>query len=225
MPRYCSRCWPAAWVPAEAAGPIRFGRPENHFFEEVDSAILARIDRLIAALAEAGHAVLPKRIEGVERCLAIHVQTITAESAEAYWLPVIENPEVLGEDVRVRLEAGQFLASVDYVKAQRMRTAQRAALQTALADIDVLIMPTVATVAPEIGANEVTIDGAKRPLHPALTRFTTPFNQSGLPAITLPCGQNADGLPVGVQLASRYGNDARLLQVAAEVERIIPTLD
>ena len=146
------------------------------------------------------------------------------ESGLAYWLPLIEKPEVLGEDVRVRLEVGQFLASVDYVKAQRMRTVLRDVLQSAFTEVDVLITPTVATVAPEIGATHVMIDGARRPLHPALTRFTTPFNQSGLPAITLPCGFNSDGLPIGVQLAAAYGNDLRLLQVAAEVERVIASM-
>ncbi|EKF20545.1 amidase [Nitratireductor pacificus] len=202
-------------------GRLRFGKPTNHFYDEVDTAILDRIERLIAALAGAGHAIVPTKLSAVENCLPIHVQTVTAEASQAYWQPLVENPHLLGEDVRVRLEVGQFLASVDYVKAQRLRTVQRQALQAAFDDIDVLITPTVATAAPEIGAASVIIDGVERPLHPALTRFTTPFNQSGLPAITLPCGVNAAGLPIGVQLAGPYGSDERLLEIAAEVERVI----
>jgi aspartyl-tRNA(Asn)/glutamyl-tRNA(Gln) amidotransferase subunit A len=203
---------------------IRFGKPTNHFFDEVDSQIIERIERLVDALVSEGHEIIPTNLEGVESCLPIHVQTVTAEASQAYWLPLLENPEVLGEDVRVRLEVGQFLASVDYVKAQRMRTVLRNVLQSAFTEVDVLITPTVAVAAPEIGATDVVINGVRRPLHPALTRFTTPFNQSGLPAITLPCGFNSDGLPIGVQLGAAYGDDARLLRVAAEVERVIATL-
>ncbi|MGB3388100.1 MAG: amidase family protein [Pseudaminobacter sp.] len=181
-------------------------------------ALIARIGRLIEALGGQDYQIVPTALEGVENCLPIYVQTVTAEASQAYWLPL------LGEDIRVRLEVGQFLASMDYVKAQRMRTVLRGVLQSAFVNVDVLITPTVAVPAPEIGATDVVIDGQRRLLHPALTRFTTPFNQSGLPAITLPCGFNSDGLPIGVQLAAAYGDDARLLRVAAEVERVIATL-
>ncbi|OCW59620.1 amidase [Hoeflea olei] len=206
------------------SGRLRIGKPVNHFYEEVDTEILDRLERLVSALAGEGHEILAPRLDAVENCLPIHVQTVSAEASQAYWLPLVENPDLLGEDVRVRLEVGQFLASVDYVKAQRLRTVQRSALQAAFDNVDVLITPTVATVAPKLEATSVLIDGVERPMHPALTRFTTPFNQSGLPAITLPCGTNSAGLPIGVQLAGPFGSDERLLAIAAEVERIIATL-
>lgn len=202
-------------------GRLRFGKPANHFYDEVDGEILARLESLITLLAGEGHAIVPTPLSAVENCLPIHVQTVSAEASQAYWQALAEHPELLGEDVRVRLEVGQFLAAVDYVKAQRLRTVQREALQAAFADVDVLITPTIATTAPKIGATSVIIDGAERPLHPALTRFTTPFNQSGLPAITLPCGVNSAGLPIGVQLAGAFGSDEQLLRIAAEVERVI----
>lgn len=217
---------PEDYVPEANLKPgcICFGKPTNHFYDEVDSEIIARIEHVIEALGREGHKIVPTTLDGVENCLPIHVQTVSAEASQAYWLPLIDKPELLGEDVRVRLEVGQFLASVDYVKAQRMRTVLRGVLQSALTEVDVLITPTVAVPALEIGATDVIIDGMRRPLHPALTRFTTPFNQSGLPAITLPCGFNSDGLPIGLQLAAAYGNDAHLLRVAAEVERVIAML-
>jgi aspartyl-tRNA(Asn)/glutamyl-tRNA(Gln) amidotransferase subunit A len=153
--------------------------------------------------------------------LPIHVQTVTAEASQAYWNAVTDAPSLLGEDVLVRLEAGQFLTAVDYVKAQQLRTAMRAALQDILSSNRILITPTVATTAPRRGDENVVINGKVQPLHPALTRFTTPFNQTGLPAITLPCGTNAAGHPIGIQLAAAYGNDAFLLQAAWEVEQTI----
>jgi aspartyl-tRNA(Asn)/glutamyl-tRNA(Gln) amidotransferase subunit A len=52
-----------------------------------------------------------------------------------------------------------------------------------------------------------------------LTRFTAPFNLVGLPAITLPCGFDRDGLPVGVQLVAGRWNEAALLRAAQEFER------
>lgn len=214
----------SATVPVIGNEKLRIGKPSNHFYNEVDAEILANIEGVILALSASGHEVRSIELDGVEACLPIHVQTVSAEASQAYWQPLMKNPELLGEDVRVRLEVGQFLASVDYIKAQRMRTAMRDDLMSAFRDLDILITPTVAVLAPEIGAVDVVIDGKRRPLHPALTRFTTPFNQTGLPAITLPCGINADGLPIGLQLSAAYGNDIGLLRAAAIVEDVVAAL-
>jgi aspartyl-tRNA(Asn)/glutamyl-tRNA(Gln) amidotransferase subunit A len=59
------------------------------------------------------------------------------------------------------------------------------------------------------------------PLHTAMTNLTLPFNLAGLPAITLPCGHGANGLPVGLQLAGKLGDDWRLLAVAHRVEALL----
>lgn len=204
-------------------GRIAFVKPSNHFFDGVDDRIVANIETVIAKLSGGGHKIVEQFVPEVENCLPIHVQTVTAEASQAYWNAVTDAPDVLGPDVLVRLEAGQFLAAVDYVKAQQLRTAMRAALQDVLASNRILITPTVATTAPRRGAEDVVINGKVQPLHPALTRFTTPFNQTGLPAITVPCGTNAEGHPIGIQLAAAFGNDALLLQAAWEVEQTIKT--
>ena len=56
----------------------------------------------------------------------------------------------------------------------------------------------------------------------ALAPYAAPFNASGQPAISLPLHWSADGLPVGVQLAGRYGEDATLLSLAAQIEQAAP---
>lgn len=202
-------------------GQLTFVKPANHFFENVDDKIVANIEAVIGKLSEAGHRISEQYVPEVGNCLPIHVQTVTAEAAQVFWNAVTDNPGALGPDVLVRLQVGQFLASVDYVKAQQLRTAMRAALQDVLADRRILIVPTVATTAPRRGDEMVSINGRTQPLHPALTRFTTPFNQTGLPAITIPCGTNDEGHPVGLQLAAAYGNDTALLQAAWMVEQVI----
>ena len=206
---------------APSQGQLTFVKPTNHFFDNVDDEILANIETVIGKLSGAGHRIIEQFVTEVENCLPIHVQTVTAEAAQVFWNAVTDNPGDLGPDVLVRLEVGQFLSSVDYVKAQQLRTVMRAALQDVLADRRILITPTVATTAPRRGDELVSINGRKQPLHPALTRFTTPFNQTGLPAITIPCGTNDEGHPVGLQLAAAHGNDTALLQAAWIVEQVI----
>jgi aspartyl-tRNA(Asn)/glutamyl-tRNA(Gln) amidotransferase subunit A len=84
----------------------------------------------------------------------------------------------------------------------------------------VLLTPAVVTVAPEPGPT-VEIAGSRLPIHPALTRCTLPFNLTGMPAVSVPCGRTRSGLPVALQLAGASGDDAKLLAAAARVEQIL----
>jgi len=91
---------------------------------------------------------------------------------------------------------------------------------------DVLVTPTVATPPPLLGFLNQNDPG----LNPrgwlnklfALIPFTPLFNMTGQPAISLPLGQSSAGLPIGVQLVARYGDEATLLRLAAQLEQALP---
>jgi amidase len=89
---------------------------------------------------------------------------------------------------------------------------------------DILVTPTLTSPPPPLGCLPTDGDdvgGFMTKLF-QLCPFTAPFNASGQPAISLPLHWSADGLPIGVQLVGRYGQDATLLQLAAELERAAP---
>ena len=80
-------------------------------------------------------------------------------------------------------------------------------------EFDLLLRPTTPITAPLIEGND-PIEQARR-----LTRFTAPFNLTGLPAISIPCGFSRDGLPFGLQIVSRAWNESALLRAAHAYER------
>lgn len=102
-----------------------------------------------------------------------------------------------------------------YARAQNARPALRAAYDRALADVDVLLMPTTPGLAhensPDIAMHERVLRGW------ALLANTAPIDMTGHPALSMPAAE-ADGLPVGVMLIARHFDDARLVAVAAAVE-------
>jgi aspartyl-tRNA(Asn)/glutamyl-tRNA(Gln) amidotransferase subunit A len=101
---------------------------------------------------------------------------------------------------------------VDFKKGLANIEADRNAIGAqAFADIDVLILPTTNTTTP------LVTDAAKDPqfLSPAFTMFA---NYYGLPAISLPCGSDRHGLPIGVQIVAKPGDDAAVLQLARQYE-------
>jgi aspartyl-tRNA(Asn)/glutamyl-tRNA(Gln) amidotransferase subunit A len=184
----------------------------------LEPSLRARIEEALARLARAGVEIVERDVPEVELAAAAQFATISAEATQANWHRFNEAPEGLGEDVRVRLEAGQFILAADYVSAQRFRRRLREIMTFALAGHDAFITPTIAVAAPAAGLQHVEIDGTDIPIHAAMTRCTAPFNVTGMPALTLPCGTDRNGLPVGLQLGGRLGEDANLLALAQIIE-------
>jgi Asp-tRNA(Asn)/Glu-tRNA(Gln) amidotransferase A subunit family amidase len=198
---------------------FRLVKPANFFFEFMEPSVRSCIEDVLALLSQAGFGIEERTVAGVEDAAAAQFATICSEATLANWHRLVDAPEGLGEDVRVRLEIGQFMTAVDYMAAQRYRTALRNGMMRALDGADAIVTPTIIAGAPEAGATGLELEGRVVPVHTAMTRCTAPFNLTGFPAITLPCGRDRDGLPLGLQLAGRPGDDSRLLEVALAVER------
>ncbi|HET6705054.1 amidase [Amycolatopsis sp.] len=125
----------------------------------------------------------------------------------------------------VRAEAAKVSAVGVLGILSQLQNAARAAMR-ALADVDLVLTPTVADVAVPLGYFTEPGDPAE---HLARQRrfspFCAPYNLTGQPAVSLPVGQSGDGLPIGVMLAAHQGEDAMLLAVSAELERAAPWVD
>ena len=126
---------------------------------------------------------------------------------------LIAHPDWFGEDVRQRLEAGAAFSSTEYALARRTQAEGRRRFEMFFTKSDLLILPTTPIPAPPIEGT-AAIETARQ-----LTRFTSPFNLSGLPALSIPCGFTRDGLPLGLQIISKHWGEARLLQAAYAFEQ------
>ena len=123
------------------------------------------------------------------------------------------------------VESGRRMTAVEVARAAVRRHALWAELDRFFTDHDVLATPAVAVPPFPVGqAPPLQVDG--RPVGPrGWIAFTYPFNVAGLPAIVVPAGWTAAGLPVGLQLVGRRLDDARLLAAAAMVEAAAPWAD
>jgi aspartyl-tRNA(Asn)/glutamyl-tRNA(Gln) amidotransferase subunit A len=106
------------------------------------------------------------------------------------------------DQVRMFLELGDQLLAKDYLHAQRYRTLLGQSMGAVLETVDIIATPGIAITATEIGAANVDINGVEEMVFSALLRNAEPFDLTGLPALVLPCGFTAAGLPVSLQLVS-----------------------
>jgi aspartyl-tRNA(Asn)/glutamyl-tRNA(Gln) amidotransferase subunit A len=118
-------------------------------------------------------------------------------------------PQDYAPDTRLQLELGAVTPAAAYLKAQRFRNVIAAETRAVFGGVDILLSPTVGFVAPEtdpaMGSELGALEGLR----------TGPHCLIGLPAVSVPAGTAEDGLPAGLQIASAWGTDRRLLGIAA----------
>jgi aspartyl-tRNA(Asn)/glutamyl-tRNA(Gln) amidotransferase subunit A len=130
-----------------------------------------------------------------------------------------ERPDDYTRAVRERLELGAITPAVSYIQAQRVRRRITDDFLTAMDGVDFLAMPTGPTAATPLEGDLVTSDEADPALLAALINFTGPFDLTGFPAVSIPCGFTRGGLPIGLQLVGKPYAEASLLASARAYEQ------
>ena len=116
-----------------------------------------------------------------------------------------ENPQGFGRDVLKRLQTGAAYSSTEYSLARRMQTILRCQFNYFFNEYDLLITPTTPITAPVRGSADA-VERAR-----LLTRFTAPFNLTGLPALSIPCGWSSKKMPIGLQIVGKSGAELKVL--------------
>jgi aspartyl-tRNA(Asn)/glutamyl-tRNA(Gln) amidotransferase subunit A len=133
-----------------------------------------------------------------------------------------EHRDELSETFLKQLALAQKVSGVDYQQAMFDRTILFRRVQSLLQSADLLVMPTISRTALPIGQDlfgAIEIDGEVfGDVRPNWFPWTMPFNMTGHPAVSIPCGFGVDGLPIGLQLVGQFRGDAELLRVCALFE-------
>jgi aspartyl-tRNA(Asn)/glutamyl-tRNA(Gln) amidotransferase subunit A len=211
---------PDLGAPSSLAGR-RFGVPRRYFHDLLEPAVATAFDEACARLRDAGAVLTEVDVPGIERTGAIYTIIVLAEGGMLHAGTLETQGDAYCRGVRVRLEAGRYVLAEDYMHARRGRARLARAVDAALGDRDALVTPTLPIVAPRLGTTTVSFGAATEPLRNVMLRLTQPFNLSGHPAITLPCGASAEGLPCGLQLIGRRGETRDLLRLARACEPYI----
>lgn len=125
----------------------------------------------------------------------------------------------------VRMVGGEWAPANDFIKAMDQRRKFHDTMLACFKDFDVLATPTVATTAFELGTMFPAKIAGKSVSPTGWMPYTFPFNLTGQPAITVPCGFSSDGLPIGLQLVGRKFDDLLVLQAARAFEIAAPWHD
>jgi aspartyl-tRNA(Asn)/glutamyl-tRNA(Gln) amidotransferase subunit A len=200
---------------------MRLGTLDGYFADRLSSEVDAAVKTTYEALAQQGAELSSATLPHANDIAPIYLHLVLADAAAYHAKTLQERPHGYTENVRIRLEMGRHVLAEDYVRAMRGRALITAEVDRALADVDALILPALAIEAPPIGAAAVAVKGGQEPVRSAMLRCTQPFNLSGHPALSVPCGVTSAGLPVGLQIVGHRGRTPDLLHVARTIEHTL----
>ena len=213
-------------VPSPRGRRPRIGIPRHFFLEIVSAEIQHAFDASLQVLKKLGarlkDVTLPYLQESEKAGNEIAWAEATLYHQQAGWYP--RRTEEYGEDVRSRLEMGEKVTAVDYLKAMELREKFIAGFHLALLEneVDVIVAPTTPIIAPRIDEEKISIGGVEHNTRALLLRNNRPANLGGVPAISLPCGLTRQVLPAGLQLMAGVTDELLLLEIAARFEQASP---
>jgi aspartyl-tRNA(Asn)/glutamyl-tRNA(Gln) amidotransferase subunit A len=171
---------------------------------EADPQVRARVERAAS--------IFPRRRElDVPEMPGVVSAVFKREVADVHRELFAAERDRYGDNVRIKVEQALNIGGDEYVDGLRAREEFRERMAAACEDIDLLMTPTVAFVAPTNDLDDLAI-------RDAVIRFTLPFNALGWPALALPCGVAEHGLPASIQLVSPRGDDALVLAAGRTLE-------
>lgn len=207
---------PTPLSPAPLSG-LRLGIPQGLLMEHMEAPVASAFDAAVKTLGRQGAAVTDHVLPQLADMLEVNAKAGFA-ATEAFFIhrdAMEQRPGDFDAFVRNRIERGRAVTAADYISMQRRRAELIAAMNGHLADLDALILPTTPIVARKI-ADLAADEAAFTAANALLLRNTSVANFFDLCAISLPLP--VSGLPVGLMLVARNGQDRRLLRMAAAVE-------
>jgi Asp-tRNA(Asn)/Glu-tRNA(Gln) amidotransferase A subunit family amidase len=209
--------------PEDAVRGTRIGLPDRYFFELLDPEVERAVRDAARTFERLGAVVEEIAVpEGIEELYEGVYRPVMRPEAYAYhtdqgWLR--ERADRYSPEVRANIERGAEVTAADYIRAQQRRRAFTDAMRAVLAKVDALLTPTLPIPAPPVDAYDAAFVANGRAIPNGALWLTFPFDLTGQPALSIPCGFTQGGLPVGAQLVAGHFNEGTLLRLGHAYQR------
>jgi aspartyl-tRNA(Asn)/glutamyl-tRNA(Gln) amidotransferase subunit A len=198
---------------------LRLGVPTNYFFDNAEPEVEAAVRAAVGSLADQGAEIREVSIPELELAMVAEFAIVFPEASAIHQKWLRRQAADYGEDVRLFLEVGELYLATHYLKAQRVRALVRDGLRRAFEGLDALLTPTLPQPAARADQDAFNgPNGTAEPVINAYVRTCCPFNLSGQPALSVPCGFTRGGLPIGLQIVGRPFDEALVLRIGQAYE-------
>jgi aspartyl-tRNA(Asn)/glutamyl-tRNA(Gln) amidotransferase subunit A len=189
---------------------MTIGVPRHFFFADdpnIDRETQAMVETALKTLQGIGARVVEVKIPSLRYAGASQPVIMLSEAFAYHARNLRSKPEEFGDMVRARFRMGALFTAGEYVQAQRVRNVIKREFANVLQQVDLIASPTMSNPPPAFQGIDVMTTTR-------VPSFTGPYNLTGMPAISVPCGFNAKGLPIGLQLAGKPFDEPTVLRAA-----------
>lgn len=198
---------------------LRIGVPGGWFLDRLDDGVLTAWRDALDGLQAAGASLVPVDLGDVATAHDDGYRLMFCELASLQE-PEFERIGELDAGTRARIEQGQAMSALDYLRALRRRPLVLRRILAAMEGVDVLVTPGVGGEAGFLSDLTVEVNGVRHPLQEVNARNTMVFDYTGQPALMLPSGRGRTGLPVAIQIVGKPFDDALCLSVGVAFQRL-----
>jgi aspartyl-tRNA(Asn)/glutamyl-tRNA(Gln) amidotransferase subunit A len=194
---------------------VRIGVPREYFFDqpELDSELRAAVEAALQLMAQHGATVKDVRLPHASLSRTVQRVIMFGEAYAFHQTNLAKQAHRYGQHTRRQLLQGALYSAGDYVQAQRIRSVLKREALAAMADLDVLIMPTSVAVA-------TVFEGYDPDTTRRAPTFMAMWNVTGQPAASICCGFSSQGLRMGMQIVGRPFDEATVLRVGDAYQQL-----
>ncbi|MBX3072082.1 MAG: amidase [Thermomicrobiales bacterium] len=199
----------------------RLGVPRSYFFERLQPAVARSVEASLDRLRDSGFELIKMDWPAAWRTRMSNYTIFVVEAAALHSAMVASDPDGYSDGLRGTIEEGRRVSSATYLGARQLMQQIATDIDRTFDELhlDALVTPATPATAIPCGQEEVHhADGSTEHVAFAYTRFAMPFNVTGQPALSIPCGVDDDGLPIGLQVVGRQSHDAALLALGRLIE-------
>jgi aspartyl-tRNA(Asn)/glutamyl-tRNA(Gln) amidotransferase subunit A len=205
----------------EGVTGLRIGVPTDYFYDGVTHEVRVCLEESLGVYRALGATVIPVELPNLARLndLATIVQNAEASTLHAHWMRL--RPQDYSAEVRSRLALGYFIPATLYLEALRLRASLLTEfVEAAFSQVSFLYTPILAVPPPTLESTRFVSSATLSKFLAAMTRLTRPINYLGLPALSIPCGFSANGLPIGFQLIGPPFKELLLLRAGHAYQQV-----
>jgi aspartyl-tRNA(Asn)/glutamyl-tRNA(Gln) amidotransferase subunit A len=201
----------------------RIGIPTSWYFDDLEPEVEEAVLQAASILANLGATVVPVHLENLSTAFRAQRVILSADAYAGHKTSIAKFPDKYDPETRARMMAGSAIEPSVYAEAQSLRDGIRRMFDQTFGIVDVILTPTTAITASQLGAREIQHAGLTLDVGTCLTRCTAPTNLTGHPSLSVPCGRSTEGLPIGLQLIGRRFDEQSLYRFAYAFERVLQT--
>jgi len=201
---------------------VRIGVLGGFFTERLQPGVARAFEQTVTALRDLGAELIELEWAEARAARAVALLLSRFESTAVHRDALRDSPDLIGEDLRRRIEVGTLLRGDVYLQTRQARLAIRHSIAALYADhrLDAVVVPTLPATAPS--ADDLVVrypDGGQEAVGTALLRLTMPWNTTGQPVISVSCGFDDAKLPIGLSFVGRPDSELSLCRLAHVYEQ------